>query len=71
MSTFCFQRLFKTLKLSRVEIGNSEVNIFPLLPGYSQSKALSKQEGPNICWDAHFLNPFFEVEFAAAAKKKD
>ena len=24
------------------------------------AKALSKQEGPNICWDAHFLNPFFE-----------
>jgi hypothetical protein len=26
----------------------------------SNTKALSKQEEPNVFWDARFLNPFFE-----------
>ena len=34
-------------------------------------KALSKQEGPNICWDARFLNPFFLNFNQLPAGKKD
>ena len=33
-------------------------------------KALSKQGGPNVCWDARFLNPFIEFESAACCKKR-
>ena len=38
-----------------------------LRPG---TKALSKQEGPKICCDARFLNPFFEFESAACCKER-
>ena len=34
------------------------------------NKALSKQEGPNICWDARFLNPFFEFLISSLLEKK-
>ena len=33
------------------------------------SKALSKQEGPNVCWDARFLNSFLNFNQLPAAKK--
>ena len=33
------------------------------------AKALSKQEGPNIRWDARFFNPFFESESVPSEKK--
>ena len=36
---------------------------FFMLPRHTNikvTKALSKQEGPNVYWDARFLNPFFE-----------
>ena len=26
------------------------------------TKALAKQEGPRVCWDARFLHAFFEFE---------
>ena len=34
-------------------------------------KALTKEEEPNICSDAHFLNPFLKFQSAACCKKKD
>ena len=34
------------------------------------TKALSKQEGPNVCWDACFFNIFFEFESAPCWKIK-
>ena len=34
-------------------------------------KALKKQEGTNIWWDAQFLQSFFEFESAACCKKKN
>ena len=32
-------------------------------------KALSKQEEPNVCWDAIFFNPFLNFNQLPAAKK--
>ena len=35
-----------------------------------RTKALSKQEGPKICWNACFLYPFFEFVSAVCCKKR-
>ena len=32
-------------------------------------KAVSKQEGPKVCWDACFFNPFLNFNQLPAAKK--
>ena len=34
-------------------------------------KALTKYDGPNVCRDARFFNPFFGFYSAACSKKKD
>ena len=36
---------------------------------YVLNKALSKQEGPNICWDTHFLIIFLNFNQLPTAKK--
>ena len=35
----------------------------------NETKVLTKSEGPNICWDADFLNPFLQQTVDANFKK--
>ena len=45
-------------------------NVFPRLYFYFSSKALTKSEGPNVCWDAPFYESFFlNFNQLPAAKK--
>ena len=34
------------------------------------TKVLTKKEGPNVCWDAQFLQSFFEFESTVSCKKR-
>ena len=34
----------------------------------NETKALTKSEGPNICWDAGFFNPFLQQTVDANLK---
>ena len=40
-----------------------------LLLGICCAKALTKQEGPIVCWDAPFMNPFFMNFYQLPAAK--
>jgi hypothetical protein len=33
-------------------------------------EALTKQKGPNVCWDARFFNPFWDRQLIKMLKKR-
>ena len=53
---------FKDLKKNSNEYFKGSMIKSQLLDSFSSNnqtiKALSKLEGPNVCWDAPFFNPF-------------
>ena len=45
-------------------------NFVKFCPKIRKTKALTKQEVPNVCWDAHFFESFFWIFISCLLQKK-